>query len=543
MVVQGSRKLWQTWQRVAVCLLVVNLLIALPGGFVSSVAADEGTPSSEVTEVEPTLEPTEEPEVVEPTETEVVPVETVLPTPTETFPPTPEPTARPINTDTIVPDADFTAITLQSGIDTTTMVSFTYQVTTLRTGTRLVVELRDDSGAPASGWTISIPLLGVDGAGTVSALESATLNAGESFALVIAIAPPADVTVAERVSLHVWSTGLPDDGSEENAVADAGALAGITVLPLPPTATTEPTAPATPVSAPSTLIASPVVVEAQVFEAAASDPIVNHNPIGTLNNGMTCANPSPEGLAIVQGGTAAFICNLNTIAGLNLPGLLALSPKINIIAPSNWSILVAGTSQTSGVDISLSSISVQLNNSTYIPISLESSCLVTSGIYTFTVLSQLSIGGIIGIQHYSSTVTVVVSGSQTPPSASVTSPVTFDSSEWTGNGYPEKDGLLSLRMDRPAPACSAASWHVTAKASAMTRDIDGDGHGDPGGEVIPAGAIFYNGTPLNTEHNVLSGASAVTTETNVSVGLRIKPPNVPPGTYTGTITVTSANGQ
>lgn len=328
MRIRRYRAGWQIWCRGAVSLLLAILLV-MPNGLTSSVVADEGTPMSEETGVEPTAEvtvPSEEP----------IPVETELPTeepvPTETQPPTPEPTERPINMDALAPDGDFNAITLQSDTVTSTNVSFTYQVTTPRQGTRIQAELRDISGGVAAGWVLSVPSAGASGAGSVGWTESSTLTMGTSFSVAFTIQAPA-VTTAERVSLHVWSTALSDDGSEEAAVADVGALATIAVLPPTPTATpTEavtPIAPATPVFVPAT----PVAREDGDFSAM------------SITNGseIICTNAGADELP--PGGSVTFSCTAT-------PGSLVSQTYQLSIATSGWTVRI--NSGTAGATVTAS---------------------------------------------------------------------------------------------------------------------------------------------------------------------------------------------
>lgn len=221
----------------------VSAQVAAPAGDASGGTSVPETPPPAET-VAPTEIATALP--TEPPATDT-PVPTEVPSPT----PTPSPTAQVwVNHDTLTPAGDTAPlVTLQP--DATRALGYTYSVTTPRTGTNIHAEIRDDTGAAASGWRVRLTSL--DGAGddwsaagnVAEAIETATTTPDATFALTIAVRAPASVPQAQTVSLFIHMSATTPDGAVEQAGESTDAQLQVVPPPPTPTPTPSPAIPAT----------------------------------------------------------------------------------------------------------------------------------------------------------------------------------------------------------------------------------------------------------------------------------------------------------
>lgn len=105
-------------------------------------------------------------------------------------------------------------------------ISLAYTVTTPRVSTTLHVELLDEAGNPAPGWTLSP-------GSTVT--DTSALEPGMTFSTSVTVLAPAFVEVSHVVSLVVWSDATIPDGSEAGVTRQVVASVAVAATPAEPT--------------------------------------------------------------------------------------------------------------------------------------------------------------------------------------------------------------------------------------------------------------------------------------------------------------------
>jgi hypothetical protein len=157
----------------------------------------------------------------------------------------------------------------------------------------------------------------------------------------------------------------------------------------------------------------------------------------------------------------------------------------------------------------------------------------------------LALGSNYTLTFVSANLTITAAPLCTPTVTLAGGSLDFGTLTWTGTNYPTGTAALAIQISSSGTGCSGfpASWSIQASTSVMN---------GTGGGTIPAEAISFTGTsgsapadltpssakPLGSAQTIATG-NASTAAGTWTAGFSIAPPNTaPPGTYTGTITIT-----
>jgi hypothetical protein len=399
------------------------------------------------------------------------------------------------NTDTLAATSSTEPAALEPG--QSQQYTFTYAVTTPRTGTSIVADLRLSDGSPAAGWTIAAQAGGGDtasGDARVETGEWATLAPGTSFALTVTVTAPADVTADQTVSLWLASTATTERGVEAGVEAVAP-LATATVVPPPPAPTAE-------------------------------------------DLTLTC---EPSAVAAAPDGETDVTCTITSIS--ETPVTLN---AIDVPARDGWTI----TSETA--DIDNAGIAISADQPYAFTLTLSPSCDASAqalDVSTTVIIDGQDVPG------PTTSVDVALSPETdvTVPPAVQAQSLDFGAMTWDGTGYGAARSEMTITLGGSGSTCtsSESNWSIQVSSSGMI---------GASGATIPPNAISYIGPsgdapagvapvagslPLSPTGTTIATVSGdIDGETAFGVTFELTPPtDTPPDAYTGSITVTVAAGQ
>lgn len=470
-----------------------------------------GTPSGTGDTQDSTAVPTELP--LTPTDQPLTPTESVvMPTPAAA-PATPTTTATPAmpNTDTLTPTSDTAPVTIQP--DQSRQYAFTYAVTTPRTGTTVHAELRMVDGGPATGWLLQVlaggGALAGDGPAT-DATESSTLTPGGTFPLTVIAHAPATATAPQTVSLYIRSTATTERGEAENAVVGNAPVAALTVAP-PPTST------------PTTRqLRGQAALAAAIYSWAGCDQGTTYQSTPQLIMKYQC-----QGFTGNQSGNYFYDLTVSSLTS----GWRYQYSKNGTYNASNWS-------QATGTSLENKNHGI---SSFYLYVGPTGSASYGEVTLSITAASDPT-------DKYEWTIRVGTK--RCNPTVGAGS-ITFPDSTWNGTGYPATSGNVAFQISASTDSgCSGLTngWTIQVSTAGMTGS----------GSSIPSSATSYTGqvsstqgvTPVSgsvtlsfTPQTIATGSTSVSNGAIWSASFRLQPPNsAPPGTYTGSITVTVGSG-
>jgi hypothetical protein len=427
------------------------------------------------------------------------------------------------NTDTLAATSPTEPVTLEPG--GSQQYAFSYSVTTPRTGTSIVADLRLPDGSPATGWTITAQAGGGEAASGDARVETgewATLAPG-AFALTITVTAPADVTTEQTVSLWIASTATNTRSEVETGVDNVSSLVTITVV----------RPPAEPAAGPDTALTTDMQAPAMAVEDQAAS--------GCILIGSSEVSSDEYAAWNCMAGAAPFkIAASNASPGWQWAYVYGGDPATLPAAGSlTWN--PASLNDASG---SFTSVLVFLRPD---PATANPS---TGGSVTVTLSWKEN-----GKDTTSSApLNATLAQTELPvctPTVSANS-VDFGTSTWDGTAYPSTSANLDLTISATGESCSGApaNWSIQIGTGGMTGSnvgaIPPDAITYTGGSEPPTGLTEASGpVTLDSKLTPIAIGSAEFSGSHIwNAGLELTPPDdAPPGDYSGTITISVVNGQ
>lgn len=448
------------------------------------------------------------------------------------------------NTDSLMATSSTEPVTLDPG--GTQQYTFSYNVTTPRTGTSIIADLRLPDGSPATGWTIAAQAGGGEaatGEASVTVGESATLTPDTAFALTITITVTAPVEVAaeQTVSLFVSSTATTAGDDVEIGIAGDAPVSSVTVAPPPPSMDQRAD------GAQGTVVLAAVAGQ---YDIAVQDQA--GNPL--TGACYTVAFQTSLDLGLV--GTVLNLLGLTTVVENLVNGLENRTPIDSCGGGSE-----TPTGVVSGLVTSLSNLTLGLGLTLDgLLQAITITPQITPTVHPSGYDSPPAIGGVTSFTlytfHYSGVESTITYTALPPcgPTASAGS-IDFGTSHWDGIAYPPVTGDLAITVTATGESCAGlpAGWSVRVQPSALTGD----------GGTIPAtdmDFIGFVGDPIpqyltaiprssfdssqfvsiaTTEESSTFPADGVTWQAQFSLD---PPDDLPPGGYTGDILIDTNNG-
>ena len=213
------------------------------------------------------------------------------------------------------------------------------------------------------------------------------------------------------------------------------------------------------------------------------------------------------------------------------------------------------TSAAGTISLSTSNANAELANGGQVTVTFTANVPTTAGSYLWGTQAWKNSNFSSSTFAISSQPVVTVTAAQTActPTASINgASLNFGSLAWNNGAYPSGNGGLAIQIASSGTNCTGfpTSWTVQASTGAMNRS--------GGGGTIPANAVSYTGNGAGSPPSGLAPSSAkslggtaqviatgnATTSTGTwNAAFSLAPPTTsPPGTYTGTITITAAVG-